>query len=94
MRRKRAGRTKTKLAHMLMDVGFALNEEDLHDAKGFWRMRQQDVYAWEAYILYLPLERTVRVASWETMTELVKHGIVLGEYDPVNESIEVHLRES
>jgi hypothetical protein len=74
-----------RLASLIESVGF--RNVVLRPAKGAWRTDvRQDVYRWEGSAVthgyaQLPDGLDVSLASWDTMTDCVRHGIILGRGD-------------
>ena len=70
----RAGRIKNALADLILDLlpeGSGVDVESLRVNRG--GNQYNDWCSWTG-IVYLPDGRKKDICSWETMTELVKHG--------------------
>jgi hypothetical protein len=82
---KRAGKTREALAGLLMDRGYALDPDNI--ARGTPPMGgRHEAYAWDVYCYAegdSRREGPLRYFySWDTMTDCVKHGIVIEEETP------------
>jgi len=97
------GRVKIKLAKLLTEVlqerypGIVVDPELLIDAKGSWRTDwRHDVYRWESLSIPIPGNNvlSVHLASWSTMTSLVKHGVVLSPDEALVHTYEVDPKTS
>lgn len=81
---KRRKTTREKLADLLRAEGFVVDASSLKDARGYWRTDvRADVYRWECYEATRPQDNPntpgigVTACSWNTMTDCVRHGIVV-----------------
>jgi len=79
--------TSEKLVELLEQCGFS--DVSIHPARGHYRTsKYADVYRWEGFAKKNGAD--VTICSWETMTECVQHGIIIGAGDGGSSSYLVH----
>ncbi len=83
------GRIKTKLVTLLGKQGIFISPESLWTQQG--SHRHCDGTRWGANDALFN-ERHVRIYSWDTMTNCIKHGIIVGKQNDID-GIEIHSNE-
>ena len=92
-------RISERLIELIEQIGF--RSVRLRPANGTWRTAiRRDIYRWEgsgisAGYVHLPDGMGVSFASWDTMTDCVRYGVILGEGDArISTDFLVHILSS